>query len=242
MSFYDTTTGEYIGQRREMFDTGAYYREMAYRHLATALFISFLAIGAMAYFFPIDANGVISGTAFAIYGIGSLVEMGIIFFLLISMLFGRNQFSEGTALLILNIFAVATGLTLGFMVNIALFLDPMIIVYTFGTAGITVFSIYAYTSTRKPDVSGLYKKVMIFAILFMIFGFFGIFFLAGSPLFMLLFSGIGALLFAVFMYLDFARLERNEFRSPAMMALWLFYDIIFFIKYLLMFFIHLSNR
>ena len=106
---------------------------------------------------------------------------------------------------------------------------------TFGMAGVTVFAIYAYTSANKPDVSGMYKGVMIFSILFIIVMLLGFIFFSNNWLFNLVISGVGAILFAVYMYMDFARLERREFSSPAMMALFLFIDIIYFIEYLLQF-------
>ena len=68
------------------------------------------------------------------------------------------------------------------------------------------------------------------------------FIFSDNPLFYLVISGAGALLFAVFMYMDFARLERREFSSPAMMALMLFYDIIYFIKYLLELFVMIMGE
>ncbi|MHA1990655.1 MAG: Bax inhibitor-1 family protein [Candidatus Hodarchaeales archaeon] len=208
-------------------------REVAYRHLATAMLISTVVVGLMTLFPYQDL--------FAIYAVGSIVEIGIIFLLLFAGLF-RKQFSESTALTILIVFAVASSITLGFLVNITLtdLSNGTAIVFgTFGLAGIVIFGIWTYTKTRKPDVSGMYKWVMIASLIFIIFAFFGMFFLANFPLFYLIISGVGALLFAVYMYIDFARLERYEFDSPAMMALWLFYDIIFFIKYLLMLMIQL---
>lgn len=208
-------------------------REVAYRHLATSMIIATIVIGLMTLFPYQDL--------FVIYAIGSLVELGVIFLLLFAGLF-RKQFSESTALTILIVFAVASSITLGFIVNIALSDLPngMAIVFgTFGLSGVVIFGIWGYTKTNKPDVSGMYKWVMIASIIFILFAFFGIFFLADWNMFYLIISGVGALLFAVYMYMDFARLERYEFNSPAMMALWLFYDIIFFIKYLLMFMIQL---
>ncbi|MHA1984698.1 MAG: Bax inhibitor-1 family protein [Candidatus Hodarchaeales archaeon] len=208
-------------------------REVAYRHLATAMLIATVVIGLMTLF-PFEQ-------LYAVYAIGSIVEIGVIFLLLFAGLF-RKQFSESTALTILIVFAVASSVTLGFIVNIALttLTNGIAIVFgTFGLSGVVIFGIWGYTKTVKPDVSGMYKWVMIASIIFILFAFFGIFFLQGWDLFFLIISGVGALLFAVYMYIDFARLERYEFNSPAMMALWLFYDIIFFIKYLLMFMIHL---
>ena len=202
-------------------------RAVAYRHLMIAMAIATVTIGLMTLF-PVQ-------DLLVVYSIGSIVEMGIIFLLFFAAIF-RKQFSESTAVIILNVFAVASAITLGFMVNLILkYGDPAVVFLTFGIAFVTIFAIWGYTSTRKPDVSGMYKGVMIFAIVFILFSFLGMFLLADWPFFYLIVSGGGALLFAIFMYMDFARLERMEFNSPAMMALWLFYDIIFFIKYLLMF-------
>ena len=224
MSYVTTEKGMYYGEN---------LKQTAYRHLATALLISAVCILAINIFAP----------PIEIYYFASLVEGLIIFGLFFSALF-RFQFSESTALLILNIFAIASSVTLGYLVYIVtnVLADGTFIVFlTFGVAGVTVFGIYTYTSINKPDTTALQKRVLIFALIFIIFSFFGIFFLSGYSTFYLVYSGLGALLFALFMYIDFARLERQEFASPAMMALMLFYDIIYFIKYLLYFFIAASS-
>ena len=225
-------------QQRPAYGVGADFKQIAYRHLATALIIATVVVLG---FNLIYANG---SPPIWLYVIGSVVEGGIIFVLFFSALF-RHQFAESTALVILNVFAVASSLTLAYMVYIILgaYSNGLFIVtLTFGVASVTVFGIYAYTSANKPDVSGMYKWVMIAAIAFIVFALIGMFIFSDNPLFYLVISGAGALLFAVFMYMDFARLERREFSSPAMMALMLFYDIIYFIKYLLELFVMIMGE
>ena len=126
--------------------------------------------------------------------------------------------------------------------KISLGVHPAAAFLTFGITGVVVFSIWTYTRINKPDVSGMYKTVMILSIIFIVFAILGIFLWSGLEIFWLIISGVGALLFAVYMFMDFARLERMEFNSPAMMALWLFYDIIYFMKYLLMFLMQIMGN
>lgn len=201
-------------------------REVAYRHLATAMLISAVVIGIMTIF-PFQ-------DLYFLYSIGSLVEIGIIFLLFFAGLF-RKQFSESTALTVLLIFAIASSITFGFIINIALILEPMAVFLTFGTTGVVVFGIWTYARINKPNTSRAQKWAMIISILFLVFVLIGMFTFSSDPIFYLVLSGVGAFIFALYMYIDFARLERYEFNSPAMMALWLFYDIIYFMKYLLMF-------
>ena len=203
---------------------------IAYRHLTIALLISTVVV-AFVLFFGADYPW--------LYYIGAAGETLFIFGLFFASLF-RINFSESTATIILNLFAIFSSITLGYMIYIISYTDVMVVFYAFGATGIVVFGIYAYTSTQKPDVSGMYKKVLVLTIAFLIFAFLGIFFLSNSPWYYLVISGVGAFLFALYMYMDFARLERREFNSPAMMALWLFYDIIYFLKYMLMFLYEMS--
>ena len=112
-----------------------------------------------------------------------------------------------------------------------------IVTLTFGISTVVIFGIYAYTSANKPDTTRLQRIMFFVVIAFLIASLAGFFLFSfgNNSLFYLVISGFGALIFAIYMYIDFARLERRQFSSPAMMALWLFYDIIFFIQYLLQF-------
>lgn len=205
--------------------TADYYQEMkatAYRHLALAMLIAGVITGAIVFL----------DVPIWVYYIGLAVEFMVIIGLFIAALM-RKQFSESTALAILNIFAVASGITLGFMVKVYLAIDPMIVFYGFGTSGVVIFGIYTYTSINKPNVSHLYKYMLVLVLAFLVLAIFGFIFMSNNWLFNLAISVFGAAIFALYMYIDFARLERGEFYSPAMMALMLFYDIIFFIKYML---------
>lgn len=203
---------------------------IAYRHLTIAMLISTVVVAFvlfLGYNYP------------WLYIIGAAGEGIFIFGLFFAALFNVN-FSESTATLILNLFAIFSSITLGFLVYMIAYTDVMVVFYAFATTGIVVFGIYAYTSTQRPDVSGMYKTVLVLSIAFLIIAVLGIFFWTNSPWYYLFISGFGAFLFALYMYIDFARLERREFNSPAMMALWLFYDIIYFLKYILIFFYEMS--
>lgn len=224
----------YGNQRYGSFYSGEDIKQIAYRHLTVAMVIAtFVVLAINIVFYNDPGNPVLLG----IYAIGSLVEIGIILLLIVSVLF-RKQFSESTATTLLYVFAVASSIALAYMVdliNFAYVNGGFIITLTFGISTVVIFGMYAYTSANKPDVSGLSRMMFWVVIAFLVVSIIGFFIWSNTPLFWLAYSGFGALIFAVFIYIDFARLERREFSSPAMMALWLFYDIIFFIQYLLQF-------
>ena len=214
--------------------SGQDIKALAYRHLTIAMTISafiILAVNIIFYDSPTDP------VLISLYMVGSFVEIGIILVLFFSFLF-RKQFSESTATLLLNIFAVASSLSLAFIVDLyrnVLTNGMFIVTLTFGISAVVVFGMYAYTSANKPDTSSLQRIMFVVVIAFLVVSLLGFFIFSNSPIFYLLISGVGALIFAVYMYIDFARLERREFSSPAMMALMLFIDIIYFIQYLLQF-------
>ncbi len=214
--------------------TGQDMKVIAYRHLAVAMTIaSFVILAINILFYNNYQDPLLVG----IYIIGSVVEGVILIGLFLAGLF-RRQFSEGTATIILNVFAVASSISLAYLMvfyQSVLTNGFFIVTLTFGIATVVVFGLYAYTSANKPDTSGL-QRIMTFVIIgFLIFSLLGFFIFSNSSLFYLVISGVGALIFAIYMYIDFARLERREFSSPAMMALMLFIDIIYFIEYLLQF-------
>lgn len=214
--------------------SGVDLKQIAYRHLTVALLIATFVVMAINIIFYNTPNDPV---LLALYGVGTIVEIGIIFVLLFAGLF-RKQFSESTSTMLLYVFAVASSIALAYMVDLYLTVlvnGAFIVTLTFGIATVVVFGSYAYTSANKPDTTGLSRMMFWIVIAFLVVSLVGFFIWSGSPLFYLAISGIGALIFAVFIYIDFARLERRQFTSPAMMALWLFYDIIFFIQYLLQF-------
>ena len=224
--------------------SGQDLKAIAYRHLTIAMTIAAFVILAVNVIFFNDYQ---NPTLVVLYIIGSVVEIGILVVLFFAGLF-RKQFSESTATLILNVFAVASSLSLAFLMVYymsALTNGIFIVTLTFGISAVVIFGNYAYTSINKPDTSGLQRIMFFVVIAFLIVSLLGFFIFSKSGLFYLIISGVGALIFAIYMYIDFARLERREFSSPAMMALMLFIDIIYFIEYLLQFLAMLmgnSNR
>jgi FtsH-binding integral membrane protein len=136
-------------------------------------------------------------------------------------------------------FAICSSVTLSLLVYIGLLLDPVIVAGAVGSTTVVVFAAYLYSDRTYRKISQLSKIVTILVILFLIFGLLGLFMFSNDPLFYLIISIFGALIFSIYMFIDFARLENRAFSSPALMALWLFYDIIYLLKELLMVFIYL---
>ena len=219
------------GQNQGYFP-GQDIKAIAYRHLATALIISTLVILAVNIIF---GNNMYDPTLQSIYIIGSIVEVVILLAMVVISLF-RMQLSESTATIILYVFAVASSLSFAYLIVAILQVyqnGAFLVTLSFGIGGVVTFGMYAYTSANKPDTTALQRKMFFVGIALFVFALIGyIFFSSWSPLDLVM-SGLIALFFAIYMYIDFARLERRQFSSPAFMALMLFIDIIYFIQNLL---------
>ena len=219
------------GQNQGYFP-GQDIKAIAYRHLATALIISTLVILAVNIIF---GNNMYDPTLQSIYIIGSIVEVVILLAMVVISLF-RMQLSESTATIILYVFAVASSLSFAYLIVAILQVyqnGAFLVTLSFGIGGVVTFGMYAYTSANKPDTTALQRKMFFVGIALFVFALIGyIFFSSWSPLDLVM-SGLFALFFAIYMYIDFARLERRQFSSPAFMALMLFIDIIYFIQNLL---------
>ncbi|MFX0151741.1 MAG: Bax inhibitor-1 family protein [Candidatus Hodarchaeota archaeon] len=216
---YPTRTREYVGYDIKV---------EAYRHLGIALLLGSITVAIMIYLeIPI-----------LLYWVGAAGEMLIIGILFFAVLF-RSQFSEGTATFLLYSFAICSSITLSLLVYIGLALDPAIVIGAVGATTVVVLAAYLYSGHTYKKIGQLSRIVTILVILFLIFGLLGFFIFSSDPLFYLIISVFGALIFSIYMFIDFARLENRAFSSPAFMALWLFYDIIYLLKQLLMIFIYL---
>ena len=207
-------------------------KAIAYRHLTTALIIASVVILAINIIFYQDYTNT---TLISLYIIGSIVEVVILLAMVVMSLF-RMQLSESTAAILLYVFAVASSLSFAYVINLytAVYSNGLFLVtLSFGIGGVVTFGMYAYTSANKPDTTALQRKMFFVGIGLFIFALLGFFIFSGSTIFDLVLSAVFALFFAIYMYIDFARLERRQFASPAMMALMLFIDIIYFIQNLL---------
>lgn len=208
--------------------TGYDIKIEAYRHLGIALMLATITVGIMLWL----------DVPLALYWVGSAGEFIIIMILLFSGLF-RTQFSESTATILLYSFAVCSSITLSLLVYIALALDVALVVGAVGTTTIVVLAAYLFSGHTYKRINQITKLVIVLVICFFILLLFGLFFYSADPVFYLIISLFGAAIFSIYMFLDFARLENRAFSSPALMALWLFYDIIYLLKELLLIFIYL---
>jgi FtsH-binding integral membrane protein len=219
----------YVTPTREW--TGYDIKAEAYRHLGIALMIASITTYIMLQL------GI--ETILPLYWVGSFGEFIIIMILFFGMLF-RSQFSESTATILLYAFAVCSSITLSLIVYIALALDPAIVVGAVGTTTVIALSAYFFSGKTYQRINQVSRIAFILVIGFFIFALFGFFIFSSDPAFYLIISLFSAVIFSIYMFLDFARLENRAFSSPALMALWLFYDIIFLLKQLLMIFIYLG--
>ena len=207
-------------------------KAIAYRHLTTALIITSVIILAINVIFYNDYT---NPMLVSLYIIGSIVEVVILLAMVVISLF-RLQLSESTATIILYVFAVASSLSFAYIVLLTntLYVNGLFLVtLSFGIGGVVTFGMYAYTSANKPDTTALQRKMMFVGIAIFLFALIGFFIYSGCTIFELVLRAVFGVFFASFMYIDFARLERRQFASPAMMALMLFIDIIYFIQNLL---------
>lgn len=217
--YYKPSTKEYVG-----YDV----KVEAYRHLGIALILASITVGIMLW---LDVPMIF-------YWIGSAGEFIIIMILLFTALF-RSQLSESTATILLYSFAICSSITLSLLVYIALALDVALVAGAVGTTTIVVLAAYLFSGHTYKRINQITKLVIILVICFFILVLFGFFFFSADPMFYLIISVFGAVIFSIYMFLDFARLENRAFSSPALMALWLFYDIVYLLKELLMIFIYL---
>jgi FtsH-binding integral membrane protein len=208
--------------------TGYDLKTEAYRHLSIALILASITVGVMLWL----------DVPILIYWIGSAGEFIIIMILLFSALF-RSQFSESNATILLYAFAVCSSITLSLLVYIALALDVALVVGAVGSTTVVVLAAYLFSGYTYKRINQITKLVIILVICFFVLMLFGFFFFSSDPLFYIIISGLGALIFSIYLFLDFARLENRAFSSPALMALWIFYDIIYLLKELLLIFIYL---
>lgn len=217
--YYETRTREYVGYDIKV---------EAYRHLGIALLIASITVGVMLWL----------GVRIEIYWIGAIGEFIIIMILLFSALFG-SQLSESTATILLYSFAICSAVTLSLLVAIGLYLDPAIVVGAVGSTTVVILAAYLFSGRTYKKINQITTITFILVIGFLILALFGFFLFSENGLFYLILSVFGAIIFSIYMFLDFARLENRAFTSPALMALWLFYDIIYLLKELLLIFIYL---
>ncbi|MFW9903943.1 MAG: Bax inhibitor-1 family protein [Candidatus Thorarchaeota archaeon] len=217
--YYEAKTRQY---------TGYDIKVEAYRHLGIALILASITVGIM---LELDVPIIF-------YWIGSAGEFLIIMILLFSALF-RSQFSESTATILLYSFAICSSITLSLLVYIALALDIALVVGAVGTTTIVVLAAYLFAGHTYKRINQITKLVIILVICFFVLALFGFFLFSANPFFYFIISLFGAVIFSIYMFLDFARLENRAFSSPALMALWLFYDIVYLLKELLMIFIYI---
>jgi len=107
-------------------------------------------------------------------------------------------------------------------VYIGLALDPAIVIGAVGATTVVVLAAYLYSGHTYKKIGQISRIATILVILFLIFGLLGFFIFSINPLFYLIISAFGAVIFSIYMFIDFARLENRAFSSPAFMALWLF--------------------
>ncbi|MFW9777898.1 MAG: Bax inhibitor-1 family protein [Candidatus Heimdallarchaeota archaeon] len=200
----------------------------AYRQLGIALLLGTMTVAVMVYL----------SVPTALYWMGTIGEMLIIGILFFGMLFG-TQFSENTAAILLYSFAICSSVTLSLIVYIGLFLEPAIVAGAVGSTTIVVLAAYLYSGSTINKIGSLMKIVTILVIFFLIFALLGFFLFSSDPMFFFIFSVFGAIIFSIYIFIDFARLENRMFSSPSLMALWLFYDIVYFLRQILMVLIYM---
>ncbi len=216
---YRARTREYVGYDIKV---------DAYRHLGIALLLATITVGVMLWLdIPIF-----------LYYLGAAGEFIIIMILLFTALF-RSQLSESTATILLYSFAICSSITLSLLVYIALAFDIAIVVGAVGSTSVVVLAAYLFSGHTYQRINQISKLAIILVICFLILTLFGFFIFSANPLFYFIISLFGAVIFSIYMFIDFARLENKAFSSPALMALWLFYDIIYLLKQFFMIFIYM---
>lgn len=207
-------------------------RSEALRHLAFAMILATVIVGVLLEL------GI--ETILPFYYIGAAGEFAIIIVLFVSGLF-RHEFSETTATILLYSFVVCSSITLSLLVWVGLAINPLAIVGAVGTTTIVVLVAYLMADKTYQKIAQIQRLALILVIIFFVVAIIGFFMASGNPMFYLIISAFSAVIFTIYLFIDFARLENRAFNSPALMALWLFYDIIYLLKQLIWIFLALMG-
>lgn len=200
-------------------------RAIVFQHLIVSFLLASLIIGIALELEDINK--------FAhLYIIGTLGEVLIFIFLFLGRM-TRKPIGERSAVVMLYSFVICSSLAITLLLYIVLKTNPLGVVSAVFIT--TIILILAILSSKET----LEHLNTIFSLIMGLFGLGLVVWLIAIAtqdfysIFYLISGGISAAILSLYLFIDFARIESNSYDSPAIMALWIFYDIIFLFKQLL---------
>ncbi len=210
--------------RHEKIQQYYYIRDIrieAYRHLAQSLIFASILV---AILIQMGIEKIL-GLLF----LGVIGELGIFFYLYLARITHKPHNETATTFL-LYAFVVCSSISLSLFVWAALQVSPLVVAGSVGITAVVVMFAYLNADRTYKHIDSLLRSVIVLVSLF--FSLFLMIFILDSdnPIFYFLSSLFNATIFCIYIFIDFSRLEKRDFHSPALMALWLFFDIVLLLK------------
>jgi FtsH-binding integral membrane protein len=193
----------------------------AYRHLSQSLILASVLV---AFLIQMGIEKIL-GLLF----LGLVGELGIFFYLYLARITHKPH-NEATATFLLYLFVVCSSVTLSLFVWAALQISPLMIYGSIGITAVIILLAYLNADRTYKHIGVLTKSVIVLISLFFSLFMLIFIFARSNPIFYLLSSLFNATIFSIYIFIDLARLEKRDFTSPALMALWLFFDIVLLLK------------
>ncbi len=165
---------------------------------------------------------------FLIFGIAFVVEIITI----IGYFFARK---ESTIRTLFYLFVVSSAILLGGTLAEFFsfgFIGQLLVAGAMALTAAIVGGIYVYVTRHNPNVSGLYKFLIIGGIFLIVF-LVASFFISFGEIVWLVVSAFAAVLFSLYLLFDLSRLINQQFFSPSRMAWNLYWDILLIFRWIL---------
>jgi hypothetical protein len=213
MSYYHKTRNYY----EYIYDM----RIAAYRHL---MFSFILATLIVIYMINLGIEKIAS-----LYLLGAIGELFVFFYLFFARI-THKKLNEVSAAILLYTFVVCSSVTLSLVIYLAFKVNP--VMAAGALTACTIVVIFAYLSSYRvyKHIPTLTKIVTVLIEVFFAFIFIGYLLLSDNPYYYLFSSLFSSIIWAIYLFIDFSRLENRDFRSPAIMALWVFFDLVYLLK------------
>ncbi len=167
-----------------------------------------------------------------LFAIIFLIALAVEIITIIGYFFARN---ENTIRLLFYGFVVSSAILLGGTLSEFLafgFIGQLLIAGAMGLTAAIVGGIYIYVVRNNPDVSYLYKFLIIGGILLIVV-LIASFFVSFRAIVWLIISFLAAVLFSLYLLFDMSRLMNQQFTSPSRMAWNLYWDILLIFRWIL---------
>ncbi len=167
-----------------------------------------------------------------------IIALGVEIITIIGYFFARK---ESTIRMLFYGFVVSSAILLGgtlaefFQFG---FIGQLLVAGAMVLTAAVVGGVYVYVTRYNPNVSGLYRFLLVGGIIVIVF-MIASFFIAFGAFIWLIFSAFAAVLFSLYLLFDMSRLMNKRFTSPSRMAWNLYWDILLIFRWILNFLYYL---